>query len=255
MLPLPSYREQPMQGVKTDIITRLKMDILPLEGLRVVHTGDNPFPGLGVLNNAFPQGSFPLGAVHEFVSEGVESAAATAGFISGLLGSLMNKGGAAVWIGSSRTLFPPALKIFGIDPEQIIFIDLQKEKDILWAMEEALKCQGLSAVIGEMADLSFTVSRRFQLAVEQSRVTGFILRSNPRNLNTNACVSRWNIKSLPSETDEGLPGLGFPRWKVDLLKIRNGKPGSWHLEWAAGHFRFVKEQIPSILLQPKRKTG
>jgi len=252
---LPFEREQPMQGEKADLIARLKMDILPLEGLRAVHTGDNPYPGLGALNRAFPLGKFPLGAVHEFVCEGVETSAATTGFISGMLGSLMNKGGAAVWIGSGRTLFPPALKMFGIDPERIVFVDLQKEKDILWAMEEALKCRGLSAVICEMPELSFTVSRRFQLAVEQSLVTGFILRTNPRNLNTNACVSRWNIKSLPSETDEDLPGLGFPRWKVNLLKIRNGKPGTWHLEWAAGCFRFIKEQIPSIFLEPKRKTG
>jgi protein ImuA len=167
----------------------------------------------------------------------------------------MKKGGAAVWIGSSRNLFPPALKMFGIEPDRILFIDLQKEKDILWSLEEALKCEGLSAVVGEMPGLNFTTSRRFQLAVEQSRVTGFILRSNPRSLHTNACVSRWKIKPLPTQADDGLPGLGFPRWQVELLKIRNGRPGAWKVEWEAGRFRPVTEITPSILLEPKRKTG
>ena len=63
-------------------------------------------------------------------------------------------------------------------------------------MEEALKCDGIAAVVGEIQELSFTVSRRLQLAVEQSRVTGFILRNNPRNLNTTACVTRWKITPL-----------------------------------------------------------
>src|ERR1700684_950556 len=106
-------------------------------------------------------------------------------------------------------------------------------------MEEALKCSGLAAVVGEMPELSFTTSRRFQLAVEQSRVTGFVLRSHPRNLNTNTCVSRWKIKPLPSHAEDDLPGLGFPRWQVELQKIRNGKPGVWQVEWAAGGFRPV----------------
>ena len=46
-----------------------------------------------------------------------------------------------------RTIFPPALKSFGIAPDKIIFIDLKKEKEILWAMEEALKCDGLQQLL------------------------------------------------------------------------------------------------------------
>ena len=137
---------------------------------------------------------------------------------------LMKNKGVTTWISNARTLFPPALKNFGIDPDRIIFVDLEKERDVTWAMEEALKCGALTAVVGEIRDLNFTVSRRLQLAVEESRVTGFILRPNPRNLNTTACVSRWKITPMPSETEDDLPGIGFPRWKVDLSGI-GGLPG------------------------------
>jgi protein ImuA len=244
-----------MSSVNPDIIARLKKDILPLEGLKVIQAGREPDFGLGILNASFPLGNFPLGAVHEFISTGPESAAATTGFISGLMGSLMKKGGAVVWISSGRRIFPPALQQFGIHPDRIIFIDLQNEQDLLWAMEEALKCSGLAAVIGEINDLSFTTTRRFQLAVEQSRVTGFIIRLNPRNLQTNACVSRWKIKPLPTQSWDGLPGLGFPRWQVDLLKIRNGKPGSWQIEWSAGRFHHIFYELPRLVIEPERKTG
>jgi protein ImuA len=244
-----------MLSPKSDIITRLRREILPLEGLHASKNNAVSDPGLGFMAESFPRGIFPLGAVHELISEKRESAASTAGFVAGILSRLMKTGNAAAWIGGSRMLFPPALKAFGIAPDQIIFIELKKEKDILWSVEEALKCEGLAAVIGEMPELNFTSSRRFQLAVEQSRVTGFILRSNPRSLHPNACVSRWKINPLPGFSEEGLPGLGHPRWQVDLQKMRNGRPGSWQVEWRSGKFHELSESVPSIFSEPKRKTG
>lgn len=244
-----------MIAAKTDILSRLKMDILPLEGLRKCLEGEVLEAGLGPVNKAFPQERFPLAAIHEFISSEPESAAVTTGFISTLVSLLMKKGGACVWIGSSGKIFPPALLQFGIEPARIIFINLEKEKDLLWATEETLKCHGLAAVVAELPSLSFTVSRRFQLAVEQSQVTGFIHRMNTRILNVNAAVSRWKINPLPSESYDGLPGLGYPRWNVELLKIRNGKPGIWQIEWSGHRFNHISRPVPSIIPEPKRKTG
>lgn len=242
-----------MTGTKADIIAQLQRDILPLQGFKTTLNNTDADAGLGPIKNAFPNASFPLGAVHEFMVAGAEDAAATAGFVGAVLASLMHRGGASIWVSSSRLIFPPALKSFDIAPDKIIFIDLQKEKEILWAMEEALKCDGLSAVIGEMKELSFTASRRLQLAVEQSRVTGFILRRNSRSWNTTACLTRWKITSLPSELPGDMSGVGFPRWNVELLKVRNGKPGSWQMEFSEGRFRHISK-IPAIALQQKKKA-
>jgi protein ImuA len=239
---------------KENIITRLKKDILLLQGLKPSFTGAARDPGLGSINDAFPSNEFPLGAVHEFLCTAAESKAATTGFIAGLMSPLMRNGGVSVWICSSRTIFPPALKTFGIAPDKIIFVELQKEKDILWAMEEALKCDGLAAVVGEMQELSFTASRRLQLIVEQSRVTGFILRINPRNTNTTACVTRWKISSIASMLPIDMPGVGFPCWNAELLKVRNGKPGSWQIEWSDGVFRHVHKSA-SMIIEQQKKTG
>lgn len=240
---------------KSDILNRLKREILPLEGLGAHRPGLAMELGLEFMANIFPQGHFPVGAVHELISEGVEAAASTVGFTAAVLSGLMKTAGPAVWIGKSPMLFPPALKTFGIPPDQVLIIDLKKEKDILWAMEETLKCPALSAVIGEFPELSFAHSRRFQLAVEQSKTTGFILRSNPRSQTPNTCIARWNIKPLLSSTVDGLPGIGHPRWQIELLKIRNGRPHSWIVEWVNGKFQHVTDSSPNILFQQKRKTG
>ena len=243
-----------MPATKPDIIAQLQRDILRLQGFKPASNRNAIDLGLGSLNNAFPDKVFPLGAIHEFICGGAEDAAATGGFISGLLSSLMRGKRTSIWISSSRTLFPPALKSFGISPANIIFVDLQKERDVLWAMEEALKCGALSTVVGEMKELNFTASRRLQLVVEQSQVTGFIIRRNYHNTNTTACVTRWKITPLPGESDDHLPGIGYPRWNIELLKMRNGKPGSWQMEWVDGKFRPVYE-FTSLVQEPQKKTG
>jgi protein ImuA len=220
---------------KAGLVSSLQTEILRLQGFKPTNSTTLDL-GLGAIRNAFPNASFPLGCVHEFLSSGKEDMAATNGFIAGLLGSLLGASGIALWISSSRTLFPPSLKRFGIQPDRFIFIDLQSEKDVLWAMTEALKCGALTAVVGEVQELSFTESRRLQLATEQSQVTGFILRRKVNKVKTTACISRWKISALPSDLIDDLPGIGFPKWKVELLRIRNGQTGAWEIQWINGQF-------------------
>jgi protein ImuA len=263
-----------MSSTKSDIIQQLERDILPLQGFKPPKSGEWTDFGLGAMDGAFPNGRFPTGAVHELLSTTAEGAAASAGFLGGLLGTLMRGGGAGLWIGARQRIFPMALKAFGIEPDRIVFVALRSQKDMLWVMEEALKCEGLGAVVGEIPEIGFTASRRLQLAVEKSRVTGFLLRHQPRSLSTNACVARWRVSPLASRLEGGLPGVGFPRWDVELLKIRNGRPGAWPLEWVAGRFRVVEVAVgaapgalpmvgaslgtvpgTATLSEEKRKTG
>lgn len=235
-----------MTDTKQEIVSRLQKDILQWEGYRPPPEGSRDLLGLGAVEAAFPNGSFPLGAVHELVCGNTEQATASGGFVTGLLSVLMQNGGVCVWIGLSGNLFPSALKAFGVDPDKVIFIHLSKDKDVLWAMEESLKCAGLAAVIGELREIDFKQSRRLQLAVEQSRVTGFILRNQSDKIGSTACVARWKIKPLPSEQADGLPGLGFPRWQVELLRVRNGQPGKWNIEWSGGKFVPVIEPVIEV---------
>ena len=126
------------------------------------------------------------------------------------------------------------------------------ERDVMYAMNEALKCDKLTSVVGELKNIRFKESRKLQLSVEQSRVTGFIVRNQPRILKSIACIARWRITSLPTELADDMPGVGFPRWHVELLKVRNGKPGSWKIEWSSNAFKEIKENVtagPEIQLR------
>lgn len=228
-----------MRIEKADILSQLQKDILLLEGFKPAGSGRND-AGLGIIEHAFPQSTFPLGAIHEFLCHNAEDCSSSSGFIAALLSSLMKCGSPSVWISPSKTVFPPALKQFKLDPHRIIFVEAKRPKEILWAVEEALKCDSLCAVIGEISEISFTESRRLQLAVEQTRVTGFLIRSNPKNLATSS-VTKWIVKSIPGSKDSLVPGVSFPRWNVELVKVRNGKPGSWQMEWRKGKLHLVRE--------------
>ncbi|HKJ41406.1 MAG TPA: hypothetical protein VKA27_04895 [Sunxiuqinia sp.] len=231
---------------KKEMIKQLKEKIMTMEGFNTGADSRQLDFGLGPMNAAFPGGSFPMGTIHEFISPTEACAAAANGFLSGLLSTLMRRGGICLWISVGRKLFPSTLKFFGIEPHRVIFVDVRLRKDALWVMEQALKCHALAAVVAEIRDVNFAESRRLQLAVETSRVTGFLHRQHPLTQNTLACISRWKIRPLPSQTTGGLPGVGFPCLEVELEKIRNGRPGVWKLEWRNGAFKHLPAQRPAV---------
>ncbi len=244
-----------MNGVRSNIIAQLERDILPLQGLKSLSTDNDVKIGFSGIEHAFPNATFPIGCTHEFLYTLVEDIAPTTGFIAVLLSKLTQFDRAAIWISASRTVFPAALNRFGIAPHNIIFVDLQNEKDVLFAMEQSLQCKRIATVIGEVKNFSFKESRRLQLAAEQSRVTGLLVRHQPKILNTTACISRWRITALPRELPDGMPGIGSPRWNVELLRVRNGKPGAWQLEYSSNRLKEIKQNIFSISQEQRRKTG
>ncbi|PPL02470.1 ImuA family protein [Parapedobacter indicus] len=221
---------------KRETVNRLKQDLLRWQGVTLPEVNTTERVGLGPVEEAFPNAVFPTFGVHEFISMSREDSAATSGFIGGLVSRLTVGDGVCLWISTSQLLFPPSIRAFGVVPDRVVFVDIAKERDVLWATEEALKCTGLTTVVAELQEMDFVQSRRLQLAVEKSQVTGLILRCNPRVIGSTACVARWRIRPLPSLLDDGLPGVGFPRWETELLKVRNGNPGCWQLEWSQGRF-------------------
>ncbi|MCF0072473.1 Error-prone repair protein ImuA [Dyadobacter sp. CY261] len=234
---------------KSYVIAKLRSEIMSLQGFRSPAAGSKPEKiDIGPVSAAFTGGIFPKVGVHEFISSTPESAAATAGFMATLAGQLMKEDGICLWVSSRRRVFPLALGFFGIEPDRVIFVDLKKDKDLLWTIEEGLKCDALSAVVGEVKELNLTESRRLQLAVEESKVTGLLHRVSPRLSNPVASVCRWRVNPLPSGRDNTLPGIGFPRWDVQIEKVRNGQAGRWQVQWSEDHF----EHIGLVRVVPSR---
>ncbi|UKT62297.1 ImuA family protein [Pedobacter mucosus] len=236
---------------KQHLITDLRKQILAMQGYNTLSIQEDTYPKLSLLARAFPNQNFPLAGIHEFIALETEDTAASIGFINAILSALMEAGSPSIWISSSRHLFPPAMQRFALNPDQIIFIDLNSQKEMLWVLEEALKCENLSAVVAEIPELSFSQSRRLQLVIEKSKVPAFILRNNPQQINNTTCLARWQITHLPSLLPDGMPGVGQPAWSVNLLKIRNAQPNSFTVAWNGISFQYLNEE--KEVSQPIRK--
>lgn len=224
------------QAADRSVIEQLQRQIQDLQAVRPATDEHAGALDLGPPEAAFPGGIFPRGVTHELISATAHDAASTNGFISVILGKLMARGGSCVWISARRSvfnrrIFPAALKTFGIAPERVLFVDAANDKEALWALEEALKCEALAGVVGEIGELGFNDSRRLQLTVERSGVTGLLHRHRPKTENAVTCVTRWKITSLPGDVPGKIPGVGYPAWRVQLLKVRHGRPAEWHVQW------------------------
>jgi protein ImuA len=181
-----------------------------------------------------PQGGLALGAVHCIEGAGFDAATAAlpAAFAAHCL-SRLPQGGAMVWAYTQNEPNPLFLVRAGIALDRMIFVACRKHNDVLGVVEEALLAEGVAAAIGEAQSLSLKESRRLALRAERSGSIAFVIHrhwlaqgTDPQGV---SCMTRWRVAPMPNAPDE--PGLGPPRWQLDLLYCRNGKPGSWKVEW------------------------
>ena len=205
-----------------------------------------PF-GVAAIDRVLPGGGLARGALHEILGMGgdEEDGALATAFAAGILGRLTRTGdGTVLWSLPRPDLYGLGLAAHGLDPARLVLVRAPRDAEILWAMEEGLRAPGIAAVIGEVGSLPTVASRRLQLAAERSGVTAFLLRrwrdgaqaAGERAL-PNAAVTRWRITALPSQPLPGEPGVGRPRWRVELLRCRGGEPACWEVEVAdaTGH--------------------
>ena len=205
-----------------------------------------PF-GVAAIDGVLPGGGLSRGALHEILGLGgdEEDGVLAAAFAAGIIARLMAEGdGMGLWCLPRPDLYGPGLAAHGLDPGRLVLVWAPRDDEILWAMEEGLRAPGIAAVVGEVGALPAVASRRLQLAAERSGITAFLLRrwrdggqaARERAL-PNAAITRWRIAALPSQPPQGEPGVGRPRWRVELLRCRGGEPACWEVEGAdaTGH--------------------
>ncbi|WP_043645976.1 ImuA family protein [Caenispirillum salinarum] len=203
---------------------------------------------LAPVAGALPWGGLPLAHLHQVVGDPLDPAeaatgpAAALGFTALLAARLAaSKGAAVLWCvrrGSvDDTLYAPGLARLGLPPDRLMIARAADDAEVLWAMEEGLRCPALAAVIGQARDADLTAGRRLQLAAEAGGVTGFLLAAGGRapggkgaGTTSVAATTRWRVVPAPS-APVGWPGIGPARWSVTLERCRGGLPAHWTLEW------------------------
>lgn len=215
----------------------LRARIGEIDGSGSRQHGVLPF-GLPALDRRLPQGGLARGALHEVAGggHGAVDGAAAACFVAGIAARSQ---GQVLWCVSRADLFAPGLAQLGLPPGRVIHVEAGDDVSVLAAMEEGLRHGGLGAVVGDVARLSMTASRRLHLAAKGTGTIGIALRRWRRQADASdfgqptAAMTRWRVSELPS-APLPVPGIGRARWLVELIRARAGESFDLELEACDG---------------------
>lgn len=192
-----------------------------------------PF-GIAEVDSRLPGGGLTLGALHEIAGggNGAVDGAAAALFAAGIAARTRGK---VLWVITRPDLFAPALAQAGLSPDRVIYVEAGNDKTVLACVEEGLRHGGLGAVVGEVARLDMTASRRLQLCAEGTGTIGIALRRWRRQTEASdfgqptAAATRWRVSVIPSATLP-VPGVGRHRWLLELIRARAGESADFEVE-------------------------
>ncbi len=214
-------------------IESLRAQIERIEGRSRRAASVLPF-GIPEVDSRLPGGGLARGALHEVAggSNGAIDGAAAGLFAAGIAARATGK---TLWCITRPDLFAPALAQAGLAADRVVYVEAGDDKMVLACMEEGLRHGGLGAVVGEIAKLSMTASRRLQLAAEETGSIGIALRRWRRHSDAydfgmqTAARTRWRVSVIPSEPLP-VPGIGRHRWLIELAHVKGAESADFELE-------------------------
>ena len=241
--------------------------------LRRTLTALHPAPGsrqpLGVSDiDAVLSGGLLLGALHELCPARSLDLGAASGFAA-VLATRGHNGGPSdgrqmLWLqqdfaGMEGGGIYGAVDDFGLPLTSLLLVQVPRVIDVLWAMEEALKCRAVAAVVAEIAEdgsVDLTATRRLSLAAREGGGLGLLLRHRPaataKSFSTlSAAATRWDIAAAASERD-AFGGLGRTTFALSLVRNRCGPCGRWITSWDHHERAFVSPTLSRGVAQPAR---
>ena len=153
-----------------------------------------------------------------------------------------------LWCATSHFLaehgkpYGPGLSDLGLAPETLILVDVAREADVLWALEESVRSKTLSVAMGLLKGVALTPSRRLGLAASAGE-TPVVLLTSPSSPPALSAPLRLRLQSAPSGPhpfDARAPGATRIRLTLERCK---GAPAmvearSFDLEWCNVTYRF-----------------
>ena len=200
--------------------------------------------GIPGIDRHLPADGLARGALHELVAGNHNDMGAVTDFCVAVLVRLLktrvrSREQLILWCLQNQAmdagdLYPPGLSRLGLDPARVFAVRAKHDSDVLWVMEEALRCCALDAVVGEVKTADLTASRRLQLAAEASGITALLLRPASDVPGPSAATTRWRLTASPSNPCGWAAELKEPGavcWQATLFRCRGGAPGNWLMEW------------------------
>lgn len=172
--------------------------------------------GVPALDALLPRGGFVRGSFIEWIPAR-EGAGATLVALAIARAAYGDDGYLAV-IDGQRKFFPPAAITLGVSLPNLLLVRPANNTDELWAADQVFRCAGVAAAIAWPRAVDHRALRRWQLAVEESRVLGLLVRPREALDEPSWAEARLLVHPLPS-TDN------CRRWQIELVHARGGWGG------------------------------
>ena len=210
-------------------VETLRREIARLERSRP-QSGDRPISsGCVPLDRLLPEGGFRRAALAEWLSAGQGSGATTLALAAAR--QVCCDGGALVVLDRRREFYPPAAVRLGIEPENLIVVQAGSQTDEHWALDQALRCRGVAAVLAWPERLDGWTFRRLQLAAEEGGGLGLLIRPLVARAEPSWADVRLLVEPLPATSGATRQNhiarpLGRKRrLRIHLLRCRGGAAG------------------------------
>ena len=234
------------------MIDQLRQRLRALQKIVGIVDGARMLPlGIAAIDDALG-GGLARGALHEIAAASEAHLAAATGFALGLAAGGRIR---VFWIAEDMALaesgapYGAGLDVFGLRPERLLTVSAAQRCDLLWAMEEALRCRAVHAAIGELrhGEIDPVALRRLSLAAGESGALALLLRARPAR-EASTAATRWIVGAAPNAC-----------FAVELVRNRRGPLGAWILQWSDSdeHFILAPAQpvAAPVLDRPHRKVA
>ncbi len=148
-----------------------------------------------------------------------------------------------VVIDPQQRFYPPAARSMGIPIERLIVLRPDNESDVMWSIDQALRCSAVGAVVANLDRVSELQARRFQLAAEQGQALGCWLRPWKVQRAPSWAEIQWLVAPVSSHKNVG----SVRRVGLESLRMRGGAVGRrWTLAIDTQSGRIMMEKPHAI---------
>lgn len=194
-----------------------------LEDPRIWRGGRLPEAAGGGIPTGFPAldrrlgGGWPEGALSELLAG--DDGSAALGLVLPALARLSRGRRWLAWVAPPHIPYAPGLAAAGVDLSRVLVVHARKNRDSLWALEQALRSGSCAAVLGWPWGADPRMLRRLQLAAEAGATWGILFRPEREADRPSPAALRLRLESAGG------------RLRLRILKRRGGgDPGLLDLD-------------------------
>lgn len=207
----------------------LRAQVSAIENERIVGNRDLVSGGAAVIDRILPAGGYRKGVLIDWIAP----TGCAADFLSMKVAKeAASHGGAIVVIDPDRQFFPVAAAAMGLPMEQLIVLQSSGnsssgaiDQDLLWAIDQSLRCPAVAAVWGPLPKIDDRWSRRFQLSAESSGCLGLFVRPLSVARQPSWAEVQWLVSPAErvAEVAKADPNLFFTR--LQMVRCRGSHTG------------------------------